>query len=466
MVALPYLPYARGTWGAAARVVQHALLHLYGPESATFSCPVAMADGAAALLSLPEVDAGGAGRVAAPADLHRPGHRDHQRAVDDRVAGRLRPVPLEHRRAAAPADGSWRLTGEKWFCSAADAAMAVALARPEGAGRGSRVLAPFLVPRYAADSPLGATGSAPDAPAPGVTVHRLKDKLGTRALPTAEIGLRRRVRACRWVTRRCPGLARAMTLVVVTRVHNAAAAAARDAARTGLRPRLRHVPARRRRRVGRTRRCTGPPWAPWPSTRPGRSRWPGTRSRCWGGSEVGADPEAAAELRLVAPLAKLATGRLAVAAAAEYVECFGGAGYVEDTGVPRLLRDAQVLPIWEGTTNVLALDVLRAVGTGGRRRAAAGPARHAAAAAEPQSADVLAGVTQRLRADLAAVTGAAVAGARSLALRMAYALTAALLVEQAGADERSAVAARLWIQRRLAGAEIDVAAARDFGRLC
>ncbi len=167
----------------------------------------------------------------------------------------------------------------------------------------------------------------------------------------------------------------------------------------------------------------------------------------------------------MAPLAKLATGRLAVAAAAEYVECFGGAGYVEETGVPRLLRDAQVLPIWEGTTNVLALDVLRAVGKDGAA-SLLDRLGNAAAAAEPQSADVLAGVTQRLRADLAAVTGAAVAGARSLALRMAYALTAALLVEQAGADERSAVAARLWIQRRLAGAEIDVAAARDFGRLC
>jgi acyl-CoA dehydrogenase len=42
------------------------------------------------------------------------------------------------------------------------------------------------------------------------------------------------------------------------------------------------------------------------------------------------------------------------------VEAFGGAGYVEDTGIPRLLRDAQVLPIWEGTTNVLSLDLLRA----------------------------------------------------------------------------------------------------------
>ena len=46
---------------------------------------------------------------------------------------------------------------------------------------------------------------------------------------------------------------------------------------------------------------------------------------------------------------------------AEAIEAFGGAGYVEDTGLPALLRDAQVLPIWEGTTNVLALDTLRAL---------------------------------------------------------------------------------------------------------
>jgi acyl-CoA dehydrogenase len=45
----------------------------------------------------------------------------------------------------------------------------------------------------------------------------------------------------------------------------------------------------------------------------------------------------------------------------EIVEAFGGAGYVEDTGVPMLLRDAHVLPIWEGTTNVLALETLRSI---------------------------------------------------------------------------------------------------------
>ena len=143
------------------------------------------------------------------------------------------------------------------------------------------------------------------------------------------------------------------------------------------------------------------------------------------------------------------------------MECFGGAGYVEDTGVPRLLRDAQVLPIWEGTTNVLALDVLRAVA---REDAGAPLLGRLAAAVDAGPAAVTRRWPTRwprppreLRGDLAAVTAdpgggrGASPGARGLALRMAYALTAALLVEQAWGDEQGELAARLWIQRRLAG---------------
>src|SRR5690606_17495207 len=68
--------------------------------------------------------------------------------------------------------------------------------------------------------------------------------------------------------------------------------------------------------------------------------------------------EQRALLRLITPIAKLLTARQAVAVVSECMEAFGGAGYVEDTGLPLLLRDTQVLPIWEGTTNVLALDAV------------------------------------------------------------------------------------------------------------
>jgi len=66
-------------------------------------------------------------------------------------------------------------------------------------------------------------------------------------------------------------------------------------------------------------------------------------------------------LRLMTPVAKLYTAKHAVWIASEAMEAIGGVAYCEDSGFPTLLRDAQVLPIWEGTTNVMSLDVLRAV---------------------------------------------------------------------------------------------------------
>jgi len=66
-------------------------------------------------------------------------------------------------------------------------------------------------------------------------------------------------------------------------------------------------------------------------------------------------------LRLMMPVAKMFCGKKVVANASECIECFGGQGYIEDTGIPGFLRDAQVLPIWEGTSNIMALDALRAL---------------------------------------------------------------------------------------------------------
>ena len=464
VVALPYLDTARATWGAAARTVQHALLHLYGPESATFSCPVAMADGAAALLSRPDVDP-----AVRAAWLPRLLSTDPAEAITSGqwMTEAQGGSDLARSSTAALFDGGrWLVTGEKWFCSAADSAVAVALARPDGAGPGSRSLVPFLLARYA-------DGATSGPPAPGVRVHRLKDKLGTRALPTAEIGLTGAVGVPLGDPGR-PGLVRAMTLVVVTRVHNAAAAAG------GMRRGLDYAVA-----FAKSRQVAGGTLFDNPLHRAtlatlavdaiGAFALAGHAFALLGRVEVGSDPAAAAELRLVAPLAKLATGRLAVSSAAEYVESFGGAGYVEDTGVPRLLRDAQVLPIWEGTTNVLSLDALRAVARDdaappllARLRAAADLAR----GLSPAVGDALAASARTLESRLreAATDPAAatvVAGARSLALRMAHALTAALLVEAAAdRDDLAETAARLWTRRWLRGDDIAVDAATNADLLC
>merc|ERR1711874_877787 len=66
-------------------------------------------------------------------------------------------------------------------------------------------------------------------------------------------------------------------------------------------------------------------------------------------------------LRLLTPVSKFYTAKAAVSVVSEGLECFGGQGYIEDTGLPGLLRDVQVLPIWEGTSSVMSLDVVRAI---------------------------------------------------------------------------------------------------------
>src|SRR5262249_20565596 len=74
----------------------------------------------------------------------------------------------------------------------------------------------------------------------------------------------------------------------------------------------------------------------------------------------GGDEEARRLVRLLIPMAKVVTGKLAVPLVSESMEAIGGNAYIEESILPRLLRDCQVLPIWEGTSNILSLDVLRA----------------------------------------------------------------------------------------------------------
>jgi len=471
VVSLPYETEARETWGAGARVVQLALLHLYGPESATFSCPVAMSDGAALLLSEPDVDADLRARW-----LPRLLSRDPATAA---VSGQWMTETeggsdVGRASTSARREGeTWRLYGEKWFCSAADSAMSVALARPEGAPAGTKGLVCWVIPRYAVDSPLAGSATGPRHTAPGLTLHRLKDKLGTRALPSAEVGLDG---AAAWPLGdpHTSGITRMMRLVQVTRLHNSAAAAGNM--RRGL--------AYARAFAG-SREAFGAPLWQQPLHRETLA-WLAVdaeaafhltlmcfdllgRVEAAGGHRAAGEhadaPDEVRLLRFAATLAKLSTGKLAVASASEYVEAFGGNGYIEDTGMPRLLRDSQVLPIWEGTTNVLSLDVLRAL----HRDAVLEPylARvDAALDTAEESGDPWLGpvaaqarpirdeVAGDARAALQAPAGQAQAGARELALRMAHLLAATALIEQAqhdtaAGDARAALVASAWVRRRL-----------------
>jgi hypothetical protein len=143
-----------------------------------------------------------------------------------------------------------------------------------------------------------------------------------------------------------------------------------------------------------------------------------------------AQPHEVALLRLLTPLAKLWTGKMAVKLCSEALECFGGAGYIEDTGLPQLLRDAQVYAIWEGTTNVLSLDSLRALAgenLGALRTAIEGwlaDSIDAHARQEIHRALDAAGAYLQARANERASLEA---GARGLAITLARCTAAALL---------------------------------------
>ena len=160
-----------------------------------------------------------------------------------------------------------------------------------------------------------------------------------------------------------------------------------------------------------------------------------------GRAEAGvATDDERALLRLVTPLAKLWTGKLAVRVASETCEAFGGAGYVENTGIPQLLRDAQVYPIWEGTTNVLALDALRVVAKGGidpYRRTVEGLLRETRA--HPQAIDAALAASARWLHEHDGESREA--GARGFALTLARTLAAALLARAGdGGDDEARVA--------------------------
>ncbi|HEV2538839.1 MAG TPA: acyl-CoA dehydrogenase family protein [Frateuria sp.] len=334
---------------AHARLEQFARVYLYHLASEFYTCPLAMTDGAIAALRA----SGNQALIqrALPHFLSRDPATFWLSGQWMTETGGGSDVGRTGTVARQDADGQWRLHGRKWFSSAVVGEAALALARPEGAGEGAAALALFYV-----ETMDGGERK------PQLVVDRLKDKLGTRELPTAEIHLDG---LPAWpLGELANGVRQVAPMLNVTRTWNAVCAVASMARALALACDY----AVRREAFGR-------PLIEQPlhaqTLADMRAEFEGAFALAFevvqllGRVEQGQDaPHEAALLRLLTPLAKLWTGKLAVALCSEALECFGGAGYIEDTGLPQLLRDAQVYAIWEGTTNVLALDSLRALGEG------------------------------------------------------------------------------------------------------
>lgn len=340
------MPYEASQYEDKARIVWAATLCMWGASSALYSCPVAMTDGAARTL-LQYGDAADLEIVSALTT------RDYGRAwtsgqwMTETVGGS--DVSRTETVARRDPSGDWRLYGTKWFTSATTSEMALTLARPEGAPSGSRGLALFRVLRKLDDG-------SPNA----IVVRRLKDKLGTRALPTAELELKGALASPVGDPQPGSGIRRIATMLNITRIHNSLGAA--GALGRGL---------AWARAYARVREVFDKPLESMPAHQAtlvdlavDYAAAMALVLRCCeltGRAEHSrAAEEDLALLRALTPVTKLATGRWSIAGVTEAMEAIGGVGYCEDSTIPALVRNTHVIPIWEGTTNVLSLDVLRA----------------------------------------------------------------------------------------------------------
>ncbi|MHB8507547.1 MAG: acyl-CoA dehydrogenase family protein, partial [Candidatus Dormibacteria bacterium] len=266
-------------------------------------------------------------------------------------------------RAVRDAGGNWRLWGEKWFCSNPTADVVLVLARPENADTGTRGLGLFLMPRLLPDGIDDNPGNA-NPRRNAYILHRLKSKFGNKALASAEIGLRG---AFAWqVGNLDRGMKQMLDMVNSTRVGIVSATA--GAMRRATFESLMHTSSRQ---------TFGARLDSHPLMRDSLldlvTDSIGSLSAAMEVSAVldradRGDPEQERLLRMLTPMLKGYSAERARVVATEAMEVRGGNGYIEDWPNGRILRDVYVHAIWEGSGNIMALDVLRALAHG------AGPA--------------------------------------------------------------------------------------------
>jgi len=355
--------------GQYARIHQHVLNYVAQASLDTYNCPLAMTDGAARTL----LDSGNQTLIdhALPRLLSRDPATmwTSGQWMTERIGG----SDVGQTETVARRDGEhWRLYGTKWFTSATTADMALTLARPEGNPPGGHGLAMFYLELRDENGRLQ-----------NLHINRLKDKFGTRKLPTAELTLDGVVAVP--VAGLENGVRNITPMLNITRTWNAVGAILGMQRAVAL-----------TRNYARKREAFGAALIDKPlhvdtmaemiAETQGAFLLAFRVVELLGRIESGEASEAEQLLsRLLTPIGKLTTGKQGVAVASEALESFGGAGYVNDTGLPKLLADAQVLPIWEGTTNVLSLDTLRALKQDGVWDAFAGEIRaRLGAAADPR----------------------------------------------------------------------------------
>lgn len=329
--------------GIYSRIHQMVRIYLYGPSSAIYTCPLAMSDGAARAIELyaPQLKESFSKLISAdPKKFWTSGQWMTEKTGGSDV-GQTTTV-------AKKENGKYKLYGTKWFTSATTSEMAMTLARIEGAPEGGRGLSLFYVET-----------NKPEGGLNHILIHKLKNKMGTKALPTAELDLQGTV--AQLVGEEGNGIKKISSLFNITRIWNACIATCHMRRGVALAKDF----SEKRFAFGKFLKDQPlhiETLADLQVEHEAAFLLVMRISELLGKEELNqASAEESLTLRILTPLAKLYTGKQSVAVSSEILESFGGAGYIEDTGLPRLLKDSQVLAIWEGTTNILSLDTLRAM---------------------------------------------------------------------------------------------------------
>jgi acyl-CoA dehydrogenase len=340
-------------------------------------------------------------------------------------------------------NGEWRLYGDKWFCSHADADVALLLARPEGAAGGTSGLALFALPRSLKDGRRNA-----------YRIVRLKDKLGTRSMASGEIVLEG---AVAWLVGEAKaGFKQMMEQVNLSRLSHGVRAAAMM--RRCLNEAL--VCARGRTAFGKAiiehpllRRQILKIAMPVEQSLSMFLFAAHAMDRANAG-----DSEAGLCLRILTALLKFRACRDNIPVATGAMEVRGGNGYIEEWVNARLVRDAHIGVLWEGTSNINALDIVaRAVGKSRAHRALGTSLDRLL----NEATAIPVAFRERLRESLAralafaervAAEGALEADARRAASGLYHAASAVLMTWEASrpeGDARRALMARFVLDHRL-----------------
>jgi hypothetical protein len=335
-------------------VAKHAFTLLFNQAEFGLGCPINVTDGCAKLLANFGSDALKAryldGLTQTDMSLLTQGGQFMTEKEGGSDVGKLTTMAVQQ-------GDHWLLSGEKWFCSNADAEVVMLLARPQGAAGGTRGVGLFLMPRRLEDGSQN-----------HYRIVRLKDKLGTRSMASGEIKLEGAIAYA--VGKLDRGFVQMAEMVNSSRLSNGVKS-------TALMRRAHHDAMT----VARNRVVFGSRIIDLPLARRQLMKIMLATEQALSMSFVTADAldraeagsqDAAALLRILTPTLKFRATRDARKVCGDALEMRGGIGYIEEFATARLLRDAHLGSIWEGTGNIVALDALkRAVGRHGAEAALA-----------------------------------------------------------------------------------------------